>query len=240
MFSYGNALKRAQTARTPPRKQKRDATEWSCEGLISLQLCPAFYMFLGNPGTIEAPQHTFLQNELHTATFAGHHKSGHQGHHFRKPSRTGYHRKQGKSLENVAFSRLLWRRRWDSNPRALADYLISSQARYDHFDTSPQYNYSVFGTDNTISSQSTMTASLPPLNSFSPLPPRVKLTAQRSQKIRTHEAAGERTSRKSRRLICYLIFEKMSSCCSKPASEKDRKPASSSRNALFPAPQSVC
>lgn len=30
-----------------------------------------------------------------------------------------------------------WRRRWDSNPRALSDYLISSQARYDHFDTSP-------------------------------------------------------------------------------------------------------
>ena len=30
-----------------------------------------------------------------------------------------------------------WRRRWDSNPRALADNLISSQARYDHFDTSP-------------------------------------------------------------------------------------------------------
>ena len=30
-----------------------------------------------------------------------------------------------------------WRRRWDSNPRALADYLISSQGRYDHFDTSP-------------------------------------------------------------------------------------------------------
>ena len=48
----------------------------------------------------------------------------------------------------------LWRRRWDSNPRALADYLISSQARYDHFDTSPQYNYSVLGTDNMISSQS--------------------------------------------------------------------------------------
>ena len=32
---------------------------------------------------------------------------------------------------------LSWRRRWDSNPRALADNLISSQARYDHFDTSP-------------------------------------------------------------------------------------------------------
>ena len=30
-----------------------------------------------------------------------------------------------------------WRKRWDSNPRALADNLISSQARYDHFDTLP-------------------------------------------------------------------------------------------------------
>ncbi len=26
---------------------------------------------------------------------------------------------------------------WDSNPRALAGYLISSQGRYDHFDTTP-------------------------------------------------------------------------------------------------------
>ena len=30
-----------------------------------------------------------------------------------------------------------WRRRWDSNPRALSRKLISSQPRYDHFDTSP-------------------------------------------------------------------------------------------------------
>ena len=30
-----------------------------------------------------------------------------------------------------------WRKRWDSNPRARKDYLISSQARYDHFDTLP-------------------------------------------------------------------------------------------------------
>jgi hypothetical protein len=30
-----------------------------------------------------------------------------------------------------------WRRGWDSNPRALARKLISSQPRYDHFDTSP-------------------------------------------------------------------------------------------------------
>ena len=30
-----------------------------------------------------------------------------------------------------------WRKRWDSNPRAIARKLISSQPRYDHFDTSP-------------------------------------------------------------------------------------------------------
>ena len=34
-----------------------------------------------------------------------------------------------------------WRRRWDSNPRTLAGNLISSQGRYDHFDTSP---YEIF------------------------------------------------------------------------------------------------
>ena len=99
------------------------------------------------PGTIRAPQHTFLRNGLHTATFAGHHKSGHQGHHFRKSSRTGHHREQGKSLENAAFSRLLWRRRWDSNPRALAGYLISRErmnrklfqvATYRHFSQQKQ------------------------------------------------------------------------------------------------------
>lgn len=30
-----------------------------------------------------------------------------------------------------------WRRVWDSNPRALSDNCISSAARYDHFDNSP-------------------------------------------------------------------------------------------------------
>ena len=34
-----------------------------------------------------------------------------------------------------------WQRGWDSNPRALAGYLISSQGRYDHFDTPPQPYY---------------------------------------------------------------------------------------------------
>ena len=32
---------------------------------------------------------------------------------------------------------LFWRRGWDSNPRSFARKLISSQPRYDHFDTSP-------------------------------------------------------------------------------------------------------
>ena len=52
----------------------------------------------------------------------------------------------------------------DDTPKALKNqgfsgkpfqsgHSFSSQARYDHFDTSPQYNYSVFGTDNMISSQ---------------------------------------------------------------------------------------
>ena len=31
---------------------------------------------------------------------------------------------------------LLWRRGWDSNPRDVSAKLISSQPRYDHFDTS--------------------------------------------------------------------------------------------------------
>ena len=40
-----------------------------------------------------------------------------------------------------------WRKRWDSNPRALADNLISSQARYDHFDTLP---YRIFNLCNPV------------------------------------------------------------------------------------------
>ena len=45
------------------------------------------------------------------------------------------------SMFNLSAQKLLplsnWRRRWDSNPRDLSAYLISSQARYDHFDTPP-------------------------------------------------------------------------------------------------------
>ena len=33
----------------------------------------------------------------------------------------------------------LWRSGWDSNPRDVSIKLISSQPRYDHFDTAAQY-----------------------------------------------------------------------------------------------------
>ena len=41
-----------------------------------------------------------------------------------------------KSLPNVELSSDTWRRRWDSNPRGISAKLISSQSRYDRFDTS--------------------------------------------------------------------------------------------------------
>ena len=36
-----------------------------------------------------------------------------------------------------------WRKRWDSNPRAREGYLISSQGRYDRFDTLPYDRFSL-------------------------------------------------------------------------------------------------
>ena len=45
------------------------------------------------------------------------------------------------AIENpsaLEFQGVCWRRRWDSNPRALTDNRISSAARYDRFDTSPK------------------------------------------------------------------------------------------------------
>ena len=38
-----------------------------------------------------------------------------------------------------------WRKRWDSNPRYVAVYLISSQGRYDHFDTLPYFVFAQVG-----------------------------------------------------------------------------------------------
>lgn len=51
-----------------------------------------------------------------------------------------------KPHKHRVYAEFRWRKRWDSNPRAREDYLISSQARYDHFDTLP---YSIFGVEST-------------------------------------------------------------------------------------------
>ena len=48
-----------------------------------------------------------------------------------------WHQNKEKPPKTIDFSGVFWRRRWDSNPRRLSPHLISSQARYDHFDTSP-------------------------------------------------------------------------------------------------------
>ena len=45
--------------------------------------------------------------------------------------------KQKKGLQSLMAGGFSWRRGWDSNPRGIAPKLISSQPRYDHFDTSP-------------------------------------------------------------------------------------------------------
>jgi hypothetical protein len=45
--------------------------------------------------------------------------------------------KKRKSLQSLMAGGVSWRRGWDSNPRGIAPKLISSQPRYDHFDTSP-------------------------------------------------------------------------------------------------------
>ena len=46
-------------------------------------------------------------------------------------------RGQKMSSRTIKSVTTIWRRGWDSNPCAIARKLISSQPRYDHFDTSP-------------------------------------------------------------------------------------------------------
>ena len=54
-----------------------------------------------------------------------------------KPGDFRSERKKEKSRNPHGYWIFRWRSGWDSNPRAREDYLISSQARYDHFDTAP-------------------------------------------------------------------------------------------------------
>ena len=46
-------------------------------------------------------------------------------------------KKEKPAAGKTGYWRTFWRKRWDSNPRTLADQTISSRSRYDHFDTSP-------------------------------------------------------------------------------------------------------
>ena len=46
-------------------------------------------------------------------------------------------KKEKPAAGKTGYWRTFWRKLWDSNPRTLADQLISSQSRYDHFDTLP-------------------------------------------------------------------------------------------------------
>ena len=46
-------------------------------------------------------------------------------------------KKEKPAAGKTGYWQTFWRRRWDSNPRTLADQTISSRSRYDHFDTSP-------------------------------------------------------------------------------------------------------
>ena len=56
------------------------------------------------------------------------------------PARDRMWRKKGrKKPANTRFTGFEWRSGWDSNPRNLAVQLISSQSRYDHFDTAPRF-----------------------------------------------------------------------------------------------------
>lgn len=47
-----------------------------------------------------------------------------------------FNRKEAAALGFFPCATASWRRRWDSNPRGIAAKLISSQSRYDRFDTS--------------------------------------------------------------------------------------------------------
>ena len=49
-------------------------------------------------------------------------------------------KKEKPAAGKTGYWRTFWRRRWDSNPRTLADQTISSRSRYDHFDTSPYFS----------------------------------------------------------------------------------------------------
>ena len=85
----------------------------------------------------------------------------HHGHHFAELRPQSEQHTKKEIPWNHWGSRDLWRKRWDSNPRALADNLISSQARYDHFDTLPYRIFDLFNPVTWFWVSSVMTTSIP-------------------------------------------------------------------------------
>ena len=66
-----------------------------------------------------------------------------------KSKNNGFSSKKKNPANPLVYWIFRWRRGWDSNPCAIARKLISSQPRYDHFDTSPSMSIrSKFGAQN--------------------------------------------------------------------------------------------
>ena len=65
------------------------------------------------------------------------HKTGSKKRQKHKNQGRRFFAEQKEPLKTLGFQGFRWRRGWDSNPCDVAVKLISSQLRYDHFDTSP-------------------------------------------------------------------------------------------------------
>ena len=102
---------------------------------------------------------------------------------------------QRKSLENIEFSRLWWRKRWDSNPRALADNCISSAARYNHFDTLPCINIHFWGLITWFRVSPVMTTSIP-----------LRVCQTRSEHLEPQKRGKTKMLERRVRTAKYLVF----------------------------------
>ena len=81
----------------------------------------------------------FRKLRFSCSVISSYHFMGDRLHRFRffAPRGLGRFFEEKEKASNARASLASWRSGWDSNPRALADNLISSQARCDHFDTAP-------------------------------------------------------------------------------------------------------
>ena len=101
-----------------------------------LQVHALFYILLRDWGNNRATQHTFYVNNVYAYFLPGNKILGQQWQQGNKDEKQGNKNDKVKARKLLNL-RALWRRGRDSNPRGLAPKLISSQPRYDHFDTPP-------------------------------------------------------------------------------------------------------